>query len=304
MPWAFAVGLTLGSFVLVMLGAASPRYATIAFATLLLAVYTMIGMDQPGAAQPAASGSAPLLLAAGALWYGLLAIGWSALFVHRAVRQSLARVYDALGDYLDTKSQPVRTGAQAARGGAAAHSWPRPTRAVVDALNACRLSLVDRLDQRRRHAAMERSLRLYLTAQDIHERAASSHYPYQELAEAFFHSDVMFRGQRLMRAAGRRPAGARAEALRLGEAYRPPPEVDEALEDLGTALATRASDRRPAPASDMLQAVERLADNLDHLRQRIQLRRAPRRRPTRTASLHDPTPRRAWTRPGGASACA
>ena len=292
--WAFAIGLTLGSFVLVMLGAASPRYATIAFATLLLAVYTMIGMDQPGAAG-LPPWQAPLLLTLGALWYGLLAIGWSALFVHRAVRQSLSRVYQALGDYLELKStlfEPVRKPPVAGVNAQLAQA----NKAVVDALNACRLSLVDRLNQRRRHALMERSLRLYLTAQDIHERAASTHYPYQELARAFFHSDVMFRGQRLMRALAQ-ACRARAGALRLGTGYRSPPEVDEAMEDLGTAIDHARQDRRPV-GQDMLQAVERLADNLDHLRQRIQCAGSG-EAPDADSQLHDPTPSgmdEAWRR--------
>jgi len=293
-PWAFAIALGAGSFVLVMLGAASPRYATIAFATLLLAVYTMIGLDQPGAAHQS-MWQAPLLLGAGALWYGLLATGWSALFVHRAVRLSLAKVYDALGDYIELKSrlfEPVRAVPVSTLQGQLAQANSK----VVDALNECRLSLVDRLDQRRRHAAMERLLRMYLTAQDIHERAASSHYPYQELASAFFHSDVMFRGQRLMRGLAA-AARTRAQALRLGGEFRPSPQVDEALEDLRHALSRHREDARPAPP-ELQHAVERLADNLEQLLVRIRCADAAENEAV-DASLHDPAPAsmdEAWRR--------
>ncbi|URU62228.1 hypothetical protein NBY27_24765 (plasmid) [Escherichia coli] len=38
----------------------------------------------------------------------------------------------------------------------------------------------------------------YFVAQDIHERASSSHIQYQTLREHFRHSDVLFRFQRLM----------------------------------------------------------------------------------------------------------
>ncbi len=286
-PWAFAIGLTLGSFLLVMLGAVSPQYATIAFATLLLAVYTMIGMDATGTGH-LPPWQIPLLLTAGALWYGLLAIGWSALFVHHAVRRSLAQVYDTLADYMELKSrlfEPVRKPPVSTVGARLAEA----NTTVVQALNACRMSLVDRLNLRHRHAAMERLLRQYLAAQDIHERASSTHYPYQELAAAFFHSDVMFRSQRLVRALADACRG-RAHALRSGEDYILGPQVDEALDDLRNALARHRTGPASVPA-DMLQAVERLTDNLAGLLQRI--RTADARPETGIADdlqLHDPSP--------------
>src|ERR1700761_941319 len=49
-PLLFAILLPVGTFLLVMLGAASGRYATIATATLILSVYTMIATDSAGSA--------------------------------------------------------------------------------------------------------------------------------------------------------------------------------------------------------------------------------------------------------------
>ncbi|RAP56442.1 YccS family putative transporter [Oleiagrimonas sp. MCCC 1A03011] len=285
LPLAFAAALTLGSFLLVMLGAASPRYATIASATLLLAVYTMIGMDQPGAnALPI--WHEPLLLVAGAAWYGLFAMGWSVLFVQHPVRQTLARLYATLGDYLDAKAQlfePMR-------------DLPVPTlRArlaqingdVVEALNGCRLTLIDRLDRRRPHAALERSLSLYLAAQDIHERASSSHYPYQELAQAFFHSDVMFRAQRVMRGLAQ-ACRQRAADERVGAAFRWSDELDESIRELREAVTRHRAGPESAPP-ELLQALDRLIDNLHHLMRRIACAEAPDAEDA-DRSLHDPTP--------------
>ena len=102
-PWLFALGLPLATFALVMLGAVSGRYATIAGATLILSVYTMIGVD-------AAAGTSfdplrePLLLLAGAAWYGVLSLLWSALAPQQALRLALARLFDALAEYLDAKA--------------------------------------------------------------------------------------------------------------------------------------------------------------------------------------------------------
>ncbi|KGI78055.1 YccS family putative transporter [Oleiagrimonas soli] len=285
MPWAFAAALTLGSFLLVMLGAASPRYATIASATLLLAVYTMIGMDQPGAAQ-LPIWREPLLLTAGAAWYGVLATVWSALFVQHPVRQSLARLYDTLGAYLDAKAQlfePMHDLPVAALRAELAQINTR----VVEALNDARGTLIDRLDRRRPHAALERSLSLYLAAQDIHERASSSHYPYEALAEAFFHSDVMFRGQRLMRALAT-ACRDRANAERTGSAFRMPPMLRGIVHDLRASIdRQRRAPEPPAPA--LLQALDRLADNLDRLQERIACAEAVEAE-TVDRSLHDPSP--------------
>jgi len=49
-PPVFAVGLAAAAFCLVMLGALGERYGAIASATLILSVYTMIGVDQRGGA--------------------------------------------------------------------------------------------------------------------------------------------------------------------------------------------------------------------------------------------------------------
>lgn len=50
-PWIFAIALALASFCLTMLGALGERYGAIASATLILSVYTMIGVDQRGGCQ-------------------------------------------------------------------------------------------------------------------------------------------------------------------------------------------------------------------------------------------------------------
>ena len=49
-PIVFAIALALASFGLTMLGALGERYGAIASATLILSVYTMIGVDQRGGA--------------------------------------------------------------------------------------------------------------------------------------------------------------------------------------------------------------------------------------------------------------
>jgi YccS/YhfK family integral membrane protein len=293
-PWPFALTLAAGSFVLVMLGAASPRYATITNATLLLSVYTMIGMDQHSASAHA-FWREPALLVAGAAWYGLLAIVWSAVFLQQPVRLALARLYASLGEYLAVKArlfEPVQDLPVAERRAELAQC----NQHVVAALNACRLTLIDRLDRRHPHPALNRALTLYLAAQDIHERASSSHYPYAQLARSFFHSDVLFRCQRVMQSlAG--DCRARAAAARLGEPYRDAGRSGIALAELRAALEHRRHLQDPPPA-ELMQALDRLLLNVTRLHARIRCAEADPPQGEDNA-LQNPSPdslREAWGR--------
>ena len=110
-PWVFALSLALAAFSLTMLGALGERYGAIASATLILSVYTMIGVDQRGG-EVTDFWHEPLLLVAGATWYGLLSVLWQALFSNQPVQQSLARLFFELGTYLKLKAslfEPIRT---------------------------------------------------------------------------------------------------------------------------------------------------------------------------------------------------
>ena len=49
-----------------------------------------------------------------------------------------------------------------------------------------------------RHPRTSRMLRYYFAAQDIHERASSSHVQYQTMAEKLKNSDLIYRYQRLL----------------------------------------------------------------------------------------------------------
>src|SRR5690606_8722442 len=102
-PWLFVAGLALSTFALTMLGAVGPRYATLGWSTLILAIYTMIGVEQRGGV-PGSFWHEPLLLLAGAAWYGALSVLWAALFAHQPVQQGLARLFEELGLYLKIKS--------------------------------------------------------------------------------------------------------------------------------------------------------------------------------------------------------
>nr|MDT0252399.1 YccS family putative transporter [Endozoicomonas sp.] len=227
-PLLFAAGLFCSTFGFTMLGAMGPRYSSMAFASLLLAVYTMLGV----------SGSTslweqPALLLAGALWYAVLSLAWQILWPNRPVQQSLANVFRELAGYLESKSQlfePVTD------------MKPQPLRLevarknarVTGALNQVRSSLLQRV----RHQVNAREqpfLHIYFLAQDIHERVSSSHYRYQDLAETFARSDVLFRFQKMLLVQAKE-CRAIARSLAMGRTYSHEGESILILDELQQSL--------------------------------------------------------------------
>lgn len=173
---------------LTLLGALGERYRAMAFATLILAIYTALAAQpQPGHASAPWSVS---LLLAGAAWYGLIAVLWAAPLPMLTVRQKMAALYEVLGVYLQLKSRLLE-----------------PVRGID--LERRRLSL---------------ALQIYFVTQDVHERVTSSHDQYDVLANAFFHSDLLYRCQRvldLLPGAGTRHRAARRHhAQALGAAHQ------------------------------------------------------------------------------------
>ncbi|MGN6479083.1 YccS family putative transporter [Luteibacter sp.] len=230
-PLAFAMLLPVGTFLLVMLGAASGRYATIATATLILAVYTMIASDAAGGRGTEGT----VALVAGAAWYGVLSMLWSALAPQRALRHALARLFESLAALIDAKAaqfEPV----QGLDHDALALAFSRRNQVTVQALTEARLALIDRIGRRQPRGRAASRLAMFFVAQDIHERITSSHYPYDELTAALYHSDLMFRFGRLLRLQAQ-ACRERADAVRRNAPLSSIALPRAALEDLRQALA-------------------------------------------------------------------
>ena len=257
-PILFIIALALASFGLTMLGALGERYGAIASATLILSVYTMIGVDQRGGAVND-FWHEPLLLVAGATWYGLLSVLWQALFSNQPVQQSLARLFRELGRYLKLKSsllEPIRQLDVEARRLELAQQNGR----VVAALNSAKEIILHRVGNGRPGSKVSRYLKLYFLAQDIHERASSSHYPYNALTEAFFHSDVLFRCQRLLRQQGV-ACQQLSESIQLRQPFTYDTSFTQALEDLHASLEHLRIQSNPAWRG-LLRSLRALAANL------------------------------------------
>ena len=269
-PWLFAAGLAVSTFTLIMLGAIGQRYATIASGTLILSIYSMINIEQHGGVDEDVA-SRQLLLLAGAAWYGAISVVWCALFSRQPVKQSMARVYKALGEFLILKSalfEPVRGVDVEARRVALA----RQNGKVVDALNQAKEMIFRRLEGQRGSRKLNRYLQIYFIAQDIHERASSTHYPYSALTEAFFHHDVLFRCQRLLDQQGR-ACRQLAKSLLLNRPFSHE-QSEQALADLRASI-DNLSERGKPEWRPLIRPLNALADNLSTLEAQI-------------ASVHNP----------------
>jgi YccS/YhfK family integral membrane protein len=262
-PALFAIALALGTFILVMLGAASGRYATIATATLILSVYTMIASD---AAAAGTGDEGTLAILAGAAWYGLLSLIWSALAPQRAVRHALARLFESLAALIETKAALFEPVHGLDRDALEIELSKRHLR-TVEALTGARTALLDRMGRRQprgRHAAR---LAMFFVAQDIHERISSSHYPYDELADALYHSDLMFRFGHLLRLQAI-ACRDRADAIRRIAPLTSIALPRAALDDLREAMAYRRRNDPPDEAID--DALSALMTNMERLQAAIE----------------------------------
>ena len=263
-PWLFGSGLALAAFAMTLLGGIGERYAAVAQATLILAIYTAIGLEHR-AGMAGGFWQEPLLLIGGAAWYGLLGILWSALFSQQPVQQALARVFEELGAYLRLKAslfEPVRKIDIEAR----RLELARQNGRVVTALNQAKDIILNRMSRKRSGQKINRYLKLYFIAQDIHERASSSHYPYNALAEAFFHSDVMFRCGRLLSQQGK-ACQALGRAIRLRQPFDYN-DNSEAMAELDASMAYLREQNNPAWRR-LLRALGALAGNLATLERKL-----------------------------------
>lgn len=252
-PWLFAIGLVSSTCGFILLGGLGQRYATIAFGALLIAVYTMLGIslfDQWY--------QQPLLLLAGAVWFNFLTLVGHLVFPVRALQDNLSRSYGQLAHYLELKSRlfdpDIEDESQAPL-----YDLALANGQLVATLNQTKATLLTRLRGDRGQRSTRQSLHYYFAAQDIHERASSSHIQYQTLREHFRYSDVMFRFQRLLSMQSQ-ACDRLSHAILLRTPYQHDSRFERAFTHLDAALdRIRASG---VTSADHLKALGFLLDNL------------------------------------------
>ena len=191
-PWLFALGLMVSTTGFILLGGLGQRYATIAFGALLIAIYTMLGISLYDQWY-----QQPLLLLMGAIWYNVLTLTGHLIFPIRPLQDNLARSYEQLAHYLELKSRLFDPDIEE-ESQSPLYDLALANGQLVAMLNQTKVSLLTRLRGDRGQRGTRQTLHYYFVAQDIHERASSSHIQYAALREKFRYSDVMFRFQRLL----------------------------------------------------------------------------------------------------------
>ncbi len=191
-PLLFFFGLAISSWLYILLGALGQRYATIAFGALLMAIYTMLGIHLFSVWY-----LQPILLLAGALWYYLLTMVMHLLFPVQPVQEQLALTYHQLAGYLDAKANLFDPDAEGTDDPSLIQAALANSQ-LVSQLNLTKTAIQNRLSGDRAVRNSRRSLLYYFAAQEIHERANSSHIQYHQLRNEWRYSEILFRFQRLM----------------------------------------------------------------------------------------------------------
>lgn len=191
-PFIFAAWLLISCIGWILLGSLGRRYASISYGCLVVTVYAMLGVHlfEPWYVQPA-------LLVCGAAWYGLISTLFFLLFPIRKVQDELSQCYSALGDVLFAKSNLFDVEMTTQTYQRSMFSLSLANSHLIEMFNEMRATLLTRLKGDRGRRDTRRSLQYYFVAQDIHERAESSHFDYLKLTKIFEHSDIMFRFQRI-----------------------------------------------------------------------------------------------------------
>lgn len=253
-PWPplFALGLTVSTIGFILLGGLGQRYATIAFGALLIAIYTMLGVTLYDHWY-----LQPLFLLAGAVWYNLLTLSGHLIFPIRPLQDNLARSYEQLARYLELKSRLFDPDLED-ESQAPLYDLALANGQLVATLNQTKVSLLTRLRGDRGQRGTRRTLQYYFVAQDIHERASSSHIQYQTLRDQFRYSDVMFRFQRMLSMQAQ-ACQKLSRAILLREPYQHDAHFERAFMHLDAALErVRAS----GASDEQLNALGYLLNNL------------------------------------------
>lgn len=224
-PLFFLLIITFMTFGFTMLGAVGMRYNTIAFGGLVVAVYTLLVYSPQ-----THSYLNPILILSGTLLYSIVTVLVHLVFPNRPVQENVAKSFNALADYLEVKADffdPDSTDELEKK----QVQLAMKNSLLVNAFNTARNALFSRISGQHRQNRTNKLLRYYFIAQDIHERANSSHFNYQLLADSLKNTDLIFRIQRLLEL---QATACRhiAQCLHQNKDYRYDPRLTRAIQGI------------------------------------------------------------------------
>ena len=175
-PLPFAIGLFFSSFSFIMIGGINERYRGITFGTLLVAIYTMLGVsiENPWYFQPTA-------LAGGALFYGLISLALLVKRPWRPLQEELSTGFTHLAQYIAIKSKlfPSEEETQ----DLTRNQLAQKNIEVVQAIKRIHRVLRSYAGEiGKKDENLGRYYTQWLILQQLHERAASSHESYDLLS--------------------------------------------------------------------------------------------------------------------------
>ena len=174
-PIILGLGLSVSTIVFLLIGGLSERYRGVTFGALLVGIYAMLGTE----ISPVWYWQ-PILLPAGALFYGLLSL--ILLFYHpwRLLEEQLARGFLALSTYLEEKANLFPSDEKLQ--GKIRNQLALQNVQLVGALDRCKEVLNSYGDALKDEEPLKPYLRYFMLLQSLHERAASSHERYDLLS--------------------------------------------------------------------------------------------------------------------------
>ena len=187
-PILFTLGLFTASFAFMLLAVLGTHYSKVGFGSLLIAIYTMIGYQSETIWY-----EQPLLLAIGALWYGLFSIIWSFYSPYHSLREQLAQLFFSLSRYQQQKSALFNEKEGASEEGISA---VRQQLAIQNIAIMARLEQSKRIIQSRLQISHQQKEfcelnSYYFIAEQIHERICASQYLYSQLENSFGKSQIL-----------------------------------------------------------------------------------------------------------------
>ncbi|MFT3904477.1 MAG: FUSC family membrane protein [Niabella sp.] len=177
-PLVFGAWLVIFTFCLTLIGGINSSYQGITFGTILISIYTMLGMNMghPWFHQP-------ILLTTGGLLYGMVSLIFLYSKPLRLLEEQLATCFDQLSAYTAIKAQffPSTRGEQEKLRNQLAQKNVQ----VVDQLELCKnqLNRFREASGKKSQEKINRFYRLWMLLQEMHERVASSHEQYDVLSE-------------------------------------------------------------------------------------------------------------------------
>ncbi len=170
-PLLFLPGYCLLTFGLIIFGSIGKRYVNISFASLLMTVYTVLGLSHGAPGYSYAS-----LLLGGAVWYFTISLLLLKFTLYNPILENLAKVYFALGRYQHEKAKFFS--AQNYEHKHILHELSKLNINIVNSLEACRDNLALHNQQ---SYAVKCFIDQYLEALELQERVTSSHFNYKAL---------------------------------------------------------------------------------------------------------------------------